>query len=284
MKDIATKKIEAEVKLYLVKKKVCFLCSSTSPFSAFVTQISGEDDPEVDSENEEANPRSKKKKVRSCMRLNFDIYDTRPSQNVPSQEEELQAGLIQELERRHRCEDRRCGTTPCYVNGPDAEHIHLTHMHLRTWAAVIVVSNSFMLAISYFPDDLFLQQGGVDGVDKETPPNTKIFDPTNKQNTDDVSLLAKRRLAHARDNVPQPITVNFPGFAQLFAAAAPNAPTAPTAPAAPPPVPRRVVLLPPMELGAFCTQYFLSQNIQQKLEAIQVTGPHVLRLISDADL
>jgi hypothetical protein len=39
-----------------------------------------------------------------------------------------------------------------------------------------------------------------------------------------------------------------------------------------------------MELGAFCAQYFLSQNIQQKLKAIQVTGPHVLRLISDADL
>jgi hypothetical protein len=37
MKDIATKKTEAEVKLYLVEKKVCFLCSSTSPFSASVT-------------------------------------------------------------------------------------------------------------------------------------------------------------------------------------------------------------------------------------------------------
>lgn len=39
-----------------------------------------------------------------------------------------------------------------------------------------------------------------------------------------------------------------------------------------------------MELSVFCTQYFLSQTIEQKLEAIQVAGPHVLCLISDADL
>jgi len=39
-----------------------------------------------------------------------------------------------------------------------------------------------------------------------------------------------------------------------------------------------------MELSIFCTWYFLSQTIQQKLEAIQVAGPHVLPLISDADL
>ena len=48
--------------------------------------------------------------------------------------------------------------------------------------------------------------------------------------------------------------------------------------------PNRPVLLPPMELGIFCTQFFLSRMIQQKLEVIQVTGPHVLSLISDANL
>ena len=44
-------------------------------------------------------------------------------QNLPSREEVAQATIIQDLERRHRCEDRHCGQTPCYVAGPDAEHV-----------------------------------------------------------------------------------------------------------------------------------------------------------------
>ena len=61
------------------------------------------------------------------------------TQNIPSTEEVAQAQLIQELERRYRCEDKHCGKTPCFVAGPDAEHIHLTHMHLRIWVAAIVI-------------------------------------------------------------------------------------------------------------------------------------------------
>jgi hypothetical protein len=63
----------------------------------------------------------------------------RTFQNQPSPEEVEQAKTIQDLERRHSCEDRHCNKTPCYIAGPEAEHIHLTYMHLRTWAAAIVV-------------------------------------------------------------------------------------------------------------------------------------------------
>jgi len=83
------------------------------------------------------------------------------------------------------------------------------------------------------------------------------------------------------ENVPQPITINFPGFAHLFAQSNAAAPAAPV-PAAP--APTHPVPLPPIEFSIFCTGYSLSQTIQQKLKAIQKAGPHVLRLISDADL
>ena len=37
------------------------------------------------------------------------------------------------------CEDRKCSFTgPCWVNAESALHTHLTHLHLRTWAAAIV--------------------------------------------------------------------------------------------------------------------------------------------------
>jgi hypothetical protein len=39
-----------------------------------------------------------------------------------------------------------------------------------------------------------------------------------------------------------------------------------------------------MDLFVFCMKYRLSVQIKTKLEAIQITGPHVLCLISDADL
>ena len=43
------------------------------------------------------------------------------------------------------------------------------------------------------------------------------------------------------------------------------------------------VPLPPMKLALFCTQYELSDEIKEKLSAIQIVGPHVLSLVSDTD-
>ena len=131
----------------------------------------------------------------------------------------------------------------------------------------------------------FPQDGKVDGVDRDTPPNSKIFDPTRKQNTDDVAQLAKRRLSQNREAARTPaVTVNFLGFADFFRQ--PNA----AIPLGPLPIPNGAANraheapLPPMKLEIFCAQYSLSDDIQMKLASIQVAGPHVLSLISDLDL
>lgn len=50
-----------------------------------------------------------------------------------------QGKVIEALERRYRCEDNSCSMSPCYVAGPQAEHIHLTHRHLRLWSSGIVM-------------------------------------------------------------------------------------------------------------------------------------------------
>ncbi|EDR07888.1 uncharacterized protein LACBIDRAFT_298195 [Laccaria bicolor S238N-H82] len=101
----ATNKPPFEVKLFIVENQIG----------------NGADELEEEAEHEEAAASRKKQKT-----------------SIPSREETAQAKIIQDLEHRHRCEDRQCGKTPCYVAGPNAKHIHLTHMHLHTWAAAIV--------------------------------------------------------------------------------------------------------------------------------------------------
>lgn len=53
-------------------------------------------------------------------------------------------------------------------------------------------------------------------MDNENPPNSKLFDSTNKQNTDDVALLARQRLNQACEVGAPNITVNIPGLGDLF--------------------------------------------------------------------
>ena len=70
-----------------------------------------------------------------------------PCRPVYLQEKRLHK-LMQELECHHHCEDWQCRKTPCYIACPNAERIHLTHMHLCTWAAAIVVSGTFKAGCS----------------------------------------------------------------------------------------------------------------------------------------
>ncbi|KJA25411.1 hypothetical protein HYPSUDRAFT_109643, partial [Hypholoma sublateritium FD-334 SS-4] len=102
----ASSKLPHEVKVYMVEN-----------------QIGGGDNDAREEEGDDEEVTGSRKKQKT---------------NVPSKEETAQAKIIQELERRYRCEDKQCATTPCYVTGPNADHVHLTHMHLRTWAAAIV--------------------------------------------------------------------------------------------------------------------------------------------------
>jgi hypothetical protein len=88
----------------------------------------------------------------------------------------------------------------------------------------------------------------------------------------------------AHNNAPPPITVNIPGFAQLFAQSNPVMLPVSTLVLAPTAAPCCWTLPPPMILATFCTLYRLSDDIAKKLEAIHVAGLHVLSLISDTDL
>ena len=61
-------------------------------------------------------------------------------QKGPSNEEISQAKVIDNLQILYRCEDRACSFDHCWLAGENAKHIHLTHLHLRTWSAAIVCS------------------------------------------------------------------------------------------------------------------------------------------------
>ena len=59
--------------------------------------------------------------------------------HIPMDEEKNQNLIIKHLTEVHMCEDRKCSFTgPCWVQPDNATHIHLTHLHLQTWAAAIV--------------------------------------------------------------------------------------------------------------------------------------------------
>ncbi|KAF8149570.1 hypothetical protein B0H34DRAFT_637620, partial [Crassisporium funariophilum] len=116
MIDEITSKSPFEVKVFIVENKTG----------------GGEDNSEEDAEHDKVAGSWKKQKI-------SDMLPLAPQQNYPpSKEEVAQTKIIQELERQYCCEDKQCGMTPCHVTGPNAEHVHLTHMHLRTWAAAIV--------------------------------------------------------------------------------------------------------------------------------------------------
>ena len=47
--------------------------------------------------------------------------------------------IIKQLTEKYMCEDQKCTFSgPCWVSSESNVHIHLTHLHLHTWAADIV--------------------------------------------------------------------------------------------------------------------------------------------------
>ena len=111
---------------------------------------------------------------------------------------------------------------------------------------------------------------------------------THKQNTNDINLLAKCCLTQNRNHDAPLITMNFPGFTEIFQPS--NAPLpapalAPTVPACASPIncPHRHIPPPPMKLDDFCWWYELSDGNKEKLHNIQIAGLHILCLISDPD-
>ncbi|KAF6742071.1 hypothetical protein DFP72DRAFT_831627, partial [Ephemerocybe angulata] len=121
----------------------------------------------------------------------------------------------------------------------------------------------------------------LEGVDMDTPPNSKIFDCNNSTNTTDIALLARRRAQASTQAQIPPINITFSGLADALR----GMPSAPAPAIQPGPAqPPRKKLPPQMELHAFCTKYSLHDALEWKLKAVDVSGPHVLRLIGDAAL
>ncbi|KAJ2936905.1 hypothetical protein H1R20_g190, partial [Candolleomyces eurysporus] len=183
-----------------------------------------------------------------------------------SPEEKTQDEIIAKLTIQHACNARSCSRTPCYVAGPEAEHIHLTHQHLRLWAAAI--------------------ESKAEGVDMETPPNAKLFNPACSSNTADIAMLAQRRAAAGQPTQQPQTTVSLAGLAEFIREMrqpeSTRATEAPAPEALALPQPKR--LPPRMKLDDFCRLYGLDDGLKHKLGAIDITGPHVLRLVTDDDL
>src|ERR1700722_2343162 len=81
------------------------------------------------------------------------------------------------------------------------------------------------LLLSYQFSDI-LQESKQDGVDLETPPNAKMFDPTFVDNSD-IASLAKRQLAQSnRMNALPQVNVSFSGLAEILQLQKPTVPSA----------------------------------------------------------
>jgi hypothetical protein len=188
---------------------------------------------------------------------------TKKKPKGPSAEEETQDKIIAKLQGLYRCEDHKCSFDFCWPDGATAKHIHLTHLHLRSWSAAIEANEV--------------------GVDLETPPNMKIFDTTYSGNMTDMNALAHRRVSSQSHNSP---IVNFEGLADVIKQLNPQ----PTIPAPIPiatasALPRPLRLPPPkMSTADFCAQFDLSPEIRDKLGSINIAGPHLLRLVADGAL
>jgi hypothetical protein len=120
----------------------------------------------------------------------------------------------------------------------------------------------------------------------ETPPNSKIFDTAFTGNATDTAALAKHRsIAQQPPQQPptQPI-VNFEGLTDVLKQLHPalHQPHPTFHPAQIPlPNPLRNCPPPKMTVHVFCAKFDLSPAIEAKLSRINVSGPHLLRLIDD---
>lgn len=140
------------------------------------------------------------------------------------------------------------------------------------------------------------QEAGIEGVSVDHPPNTPLFDADQldeNQDTTDISLLAKRRARNTSNSSGGQVQVNFEGLANLVAELRGNTneqrvPLANVANAASrslsPAIFTTPVLPPKMSLSDFCFMHDLPDELQAKLNAMDISGPHLLRKISDVQL
>ncbi|KAJ7441185.1 hypothetical protein B0H11DRAFT_2351170 [Mycena galericulata] len=203
----------------------------------------GEDDDDESSDDEQ--PRRKKGKT----------YE-------PSAEEVEQTEFIVKLQARWKCNDRRCKRFLCFPDKTTAKHVHLTHLHLQSWAAAAQAKHV-----------------NADGstVDVDNPPDHKLFEFQETENEEDQQLLRTRatQKATAKDSN---ITINL----TLPDPALPLQPHQQQRINAPAPLPRRIP--PQISLEIFVDRYNLTNAVYQKLADFSVTGPHTLRHLKNEHL
>lgn len=133
--------------------------------------------------------------------------------------------------------------------------------------------------------NLTLQAGEVADVDLESPPSSPLFDLDNigrNKDETDIGVLASRRRRELQKSSSGAVHVNFDGLDRFVTALRSPFQDATTKVnntaqnLAPPP--------PKMELGPFCFSYGLSELVEEKLEQMDVAGPHLLRMIKDEEL
>ena len=192
------------------------------------------------------------------------------------------------------CEDRKCSFSgPCWIDAENTAHINLTHMHLRTWAAAII---RFAVLSIYTFTDFIWQDAGRDGVDDQHPPNGKLFDPKTVNSNADITAMARRRAANsgAANAGSSNVYVSFDGLAELLRGGPVSVPpqVGPVAPLAAPFAPANlqerplndVSKWPKIDLATFCERFDIPDQLQAKLAALCVQGPHALGWIKDEDL
>lgn len=128
-------------------------------------------------------------------------------------------------------------------------------------------------------------------MDLEHRPKDKIFRrQTNADNNGDtdVHLLAERQKRISTASATPTVSLSLVGPASeveqlrglsstpAVSVQPANAPTAPT--------PQPPTLQPKMTLANWCIKFTLSDNIRDKLDAHDVSGPHALRFLTDRDL
>jgi hypothetical protein len=117
----------------------------------------------------------------------------------------------------------------------------------------------------------------------------KLFMPSVTSATDDIALLASRRLNNKSASPPS-ITVNndFSGFAALLQPLFPASRPAPTTAATPSSgsslAPHSPSKRTRMSMSDFCTAFELSAEIQIRIMPLELTGPHLLAFIENSVL
>lgn len=111
-----------------------------------------------------------------------------------------------------------------------------------------------------------------------------MFDVTTPNSNADIAAMAKRRAAASTASSGSNVYVSFDGLAEILRGPSAAVSHLPATVPAPEQRPINVSKWPKMTLVTFCDRFELPAGLHDKLLALGVQGPHVLRFIKDEDL